>query len=111
MRSLVHVTPATCSPGAAIADSVRKEHNALLHLRVTGFYFLLHNSSNVFRRTHVGRPYLQAMKTVKLNDGPFSGPCATTACGHCRLTYPSDGEVCSDTAPPCRNCPKRLRQR
>jgi hypothetical protein len=73
MRSLVHVTPAMYSPGAAIAGSVRKEHNALFHLRAMGFYFLLHNFSNVFRRAHVGSHTCRQRKIAKLPMGHFLG--------------------------------------
>jgi hypothetical protein len=53
---------------------------------------------------------LAGEKNRETIDGPFSGPCIARAYGYRRLTYPSDGEVCSDTAHPCRNCPKRFPQ-
>ncbi len=32
------------------------------------------------------------------SDGPFSGPCASRACGHCRLPCLADGEAYSEIA-------------
>src|SRR5216683_4086558 len=47
---------------------------------------------------------------IKVSDGPFSGPCASRACGHCRLPCPTDGEAYSEIAHLFRSYPKGLRQ-
>src|SRR6266404_1644907 len=44
---------------------------------------------------------------IKTSDGPFSGPCASRACGHWRLPCPTNGEAYLKIAHPCRNCPTR----
>src|SRR5712692_5873934 len=54
---------------------------------------------------------LRAKRNRETSDEPFSGPCAATVCGYCRLTWRLACEVCLDTAHPCRNFPKRLCQR
>src|SRR5260370_34533256 len=40
-------------------------------------------------------------RKIVTSDGPFSGSCATRACGHPRWTCSTDGEAFLDTAHPC----------
>src|SRR5260370_9943757 len=42
--------------------------------------------------------------------GPFSVPCASRACDLARWLCSTDDEAFLDTAHPCPNCPRRLRQ-
>src|SRR5882724_649142 len=44
------------------------------------------------------------------SDAPFSGPCASRACGHSRLPCPTNGEAYSEIAHLLRSYPKGLRQ-
>src|SRR5882672_1264561 len=44
------------------------------------------------------------------SDGPFSGPCASQACDHCRLPCPTNGEAYSEIAHLFPSYPKGLRQ-
>src|SRR5580700_8299824 len=63
--------------------------------------------------THKSATTVRKVASVRheASDGPFSGRCATRACGHSHLTCPADGEVFQNTAHSCQSYPKHLRQR
>src|SRR5882672_7872983 len=54
--------------------------------------------------------FLRWAKKIAISDGPFSGPCASRACGHWRQPCPTDGEAYSEIAHLFPSYPKGLRQ-